>query len=496
MSVIPHFEPYFTLPSQRDALARRLAPRSAPVSCDQLGRILTLFDDVARSGDDAVLRATRAHDGVELSSVRVDPREVAADVDALPGTLRSAIDTALGNIREVNARLVPADTDAGVRPGTRVGERYRPLDSVAVYVPTRKGPLISTALMLIGAARVAGVARIAMVAPPLASGRWEPQTFAAGLIAGASEFYVGNGVALIAALGRGTSSISRVDGIVGPGPAGIAAAMGIAACLGSRTVVGLGPTDCAILADESANATNVALDLMAEAEHGKDSSALLVTPSAALATRVRGELTRQLARVPAARREVVEHVFGADGFGALVVAPWDEAVALLDRYAPEHLMLAGPAAEAQAPRIRHAGELLLGASTPFAAANYAIGVSAVLPTNGFARSHSAVTARDFMRLSTTARLDADALATLAPSIVALATAEGLPCHAASIAERARWRPRCNTSGNHGARLARRRRRQTATRSRRPAPRRRASGGRGCSRNGAASRCRSSPARAS
>jgi histidinol dehydrogenase len=439
MSVFPSFTPsftlpYFTLPGDSAALTRRLAPRSAPASIGELSSVLALFEEVRRTGDAAVLKATRQHDGVALPGLAVPARDVAAA--ALPAALRAAIERSLQNILQVNTRLLPADTDDEVRPGTRVGERHRPLDSVAVYVPTRKGPLISTALMLIGAARAAGVARIAMLAPPLASGRWEPQTFAAGMIAGATEFYIGNGVALIAAACQGTESVPRVDGVVGPGPGGIAAAMGIAACLGARTVVGLGPTDCAILADESANATNVALDLMAEAEHGKDSSALLVTPSAALAARVGSEIERQLGAVPDSRRAVLEHVFGADGLGALVVAPWDEALALIDRFAPEHLMLVGPAAEARAPRIRNAGELLLGPHSPFAAANYAIGVSAVLPTNGFARSHSAVTARDFLRLSTTARLDAAALAELAPAIVALATAEGLPCHAAAIERRA------------------------------------------------------------
>jgi histidinol dehydrogenase len=439
MSVFPSFTPsftlpYFTLPGDSAALTRRLAPRSAPASIGELSSVLALFEEVRRTGDAAVLKATRQHDGVALPGLAVPARDVAAA--ALPAALRAAIERSLQNILQVNTRLLPADTDDEVRPGTRVGERHRPLDSVAVYVPTRKGPLISTALMLIGAARAAGVARIAMLAPPLASGQWEPQTFAAGMIAGATEFYIGNGVALIAAACQGTESVPRVDGVVGPGPGGIAAAMGIAACLGAHTVVGLGPTDCAILADESANATNVALDLMAEAEHGKDSSALLVTPSAALAARVGSEIERQLGAVPDSRRAVLEHVFGADGLGALVVAPWDEALALIDRFAPEHLMLVGPAAEARAPRIRNAGELLLGPHSPFAAANYAIGVSAVLPTNGFARSHSAVTARDFLRLSTTARLDAAALAELAPAIVALATAEGLPCHAAAIERRA------------------------------------------------------------
>jgi histidinol dehydrogenase len=279
------------------------------------------------------------------------------------------------------------------------------------------------------------VERIAMVAPPLASGGWEAQTFAAGRLAGATEFYVGNGVALIAALCHGTESIPPVDGIVGPGPRSIAAAMGIAGCLGKRTALGLGPTDCAILADEGASPENLALDLLAEAEHGKDSCSLFVTPSAELASTVQAELERRIAELPSARREIVEWVFGPRGFGSLVVAPFRDAVMLINDFAPEHLMLVGAGAEAQAPLIRNAGEVLLGADSAFAAANYAIGVSAVLPTNGHARTTSAVTALDFLKLSTTARLDRAALAALTPTIVALATAEGMSCHAQSVARR-------------------------------------------------------------
>jgi histidinol dehydrogenase len=428
--------PYFTLPSENAALALRLSPRSTPIRIGELQGVLSLFEEVRRDGDEAVLRATREHDQVELPRIDVHPRHVANEVARLSSELHQAIEVSLRHITEVNARLLPADTEQTVRPGTRVGERYRPLDSVAVYVPTRKGPLISTALMLIGAARVAGVERIVMLSSPLESGTWEPRTFAAGMIAGATEFYVGNGVGLIAALCHGTESAPSVDGIVGPGPSGIAAAMGIAACFGKRTVVGLGPTDCAVLADDGANPTNLALDLLAEAEHGKDSSALLVTPSSALAGAVRSELERQIAVLPAARRQVVEWVFGPNGLGALVVAAWDAGVELINAFAPEHLMLVGPGAEAQASRIRHAGEVLLGAHSPFASANYAIGVSAVLPTNGFARSNSAVTALDFLRLSTTARLEASALQSLSSTIVTLATAESLPCHANAITQRA------------------------------------------------------------
>jgi histidinol dehydrogenase len=427
--------PPFTLPLDRSSLDQRLSARRAPLPFDELSRIVQLFERVFEDGDAGVLRATQQYDQVALSSLAVPVEEVAEQVRVLPGELRRSIDVALTHIREVNLGLLPADTEREVRAGTRVGERYRPLASVAVYVPTRKGPLISTALMLIGAARVAGVERIAMVAPPLASGGWEPRTFAAGLIAGATEFYVGNGVAVIAALCAGTESIASVDGIVGPGPAGIAAAMGVAGCLGKRTALGLGPTDCAILADATANPRDLALDLMAEAEHGKDSCALLVTPSRELASAVQFELARRVSQAPPGRREVLEWGFGPRGLSALAVAPWEAGIELINEFAPEHLMLVGAGAEALAPEIRNAGELLFGPDTPFAAANYAIGVSAVLPTNGCARASSAVTARDFLRLRTTARLEPAALKALIPTIVSLATAEGLPCHAASVAER-------------------------------------------------------------
>jgi histidinol dehydrogenase len=430
-----NLSPYFILPEQATALAQRLAPRRSSLAIAELQQVLAVFHGVFQCGDRAVIAATRDYDGVALTQVAVDPTHVAAAVEQLPSELRDAIEVALRHIREVNEGLMPRDSERVPRLGTRVGERYRPLDSVAVYVPTRKGPLISTALMLIGAARVAGVRRIAMVAPPLASGSWEPRSFAAGMIAGATEFYVGNGVALIAALCQGTESVRRVDGIVGPGPAGVAAAMGIAGCLGKRTALGIGPTDCAILADETANPTNVALDLLAEAEHGRDSTSLLVTPCRELAGAVLSELERQIVGLPNARREVVEHVFGSAGQGALVVASWEAAIELLNDFAPEHLMLVGPRAESCLAQIRHVGEVLLGAYSPFSAANYAIGVTAVLPTNGVARSSSAVTARDFLRLSTTASLDAAALQTLAPTIVALAAAEGLPCHANAVTRR-------------------------------------------------------------
>jgi histidinol dehydrogenase len=317
-----------------------------------------------------------------------------------------------------------------------VGERFTPLPSVGVYAPARKGPLVSTVLMLAGAARVAGVPRIAVASPPVPGGGWDRTTFAAARLAGADEFYVGNGVAIIAAFTFGTESIAPVDGVFGPGPPGIAAAMGLAGSFGRRAVVGIGPTDCMVMADASADPSKLALDLMSEAEHGPDSSAMLITTSGALAEQVRSLLEKRLPEAVPARRAHLAHVFGELGLGALVVVTsWDEGLALATEFAPEHLMLVGPEPERLAKRIASAGELLLGEDCPFAAANYAIGITAVLPTNGSARRISGVTARDMVRMTTTARLERTALDELTPTIAALAHSEGLWCHAIAVAGR-------------------------------------------------------------
>jgi histidinol dehydrogenase len=304
---------------------------------------------------------------------------------------------------------------------------------VALWVPCRKGPLLSTALMLVAAARVAGVPRIVVLMPPSADGSADPGTLAAARLAGAHECYVGNGVALLAAVTHGTESVPRVAGVFGPGPGAIALAMGLAGIYGLKTVVGIGPTDCAVLADDSADPRLVAWDLASEAEHGPDSASLLATNSKELASAVARELRIIIDEAEPARQHNLRQVFGDEGRGMLVVTPsFDAACALAARFAPEHLsIVCRPEQEAAAIASAVAGEVLLGSHTPFAAANYAIGITAVLPTNGAARSISGITARDMLRTTTLGQLDAAALRRLTPTIGTLARYEGLPCHAAA-----------------------------------------------------------------
>jgi histidinol dehydrogenase len=283
------------------------------------------------------------------------------------------------------------------------------------------------------------VGRIVVAMPPCADGRPDSGTVAAARLSGAHEFVVGNGVAVIAALALGTESVPEVDGIFGPGPGAIAAAMATAFSYGTRTTLGIGPTDGMVLADETADARLVACDLVTEAEHGPDSVTVLVTTSQPLAERVAAEVAQLVGEAPEPRRGYLEHVFGPDGMGCLVVAPdLDAACAAVNDFAPEHLIVACDEAPAEQAleRIEHAGEILLGQHTPFSAANYAIGITAVLPTNGFARRFSGVTCRDMLKCSTLGSLSPEALAELAPTIAALAAHEGLPCHGAAARARA------------------------------------------------------------
>jgi len=427
--------PLFTLPNDAEPLATRLARRRALFDRSLLANVARIFYDVAERGDQAIHDATKRFDKVSLDAIRLAPGTVAACAASIAPDLREAIDVAIGNIDEVNRALMPEPVwRTEIRPGTMVGEKHTPLDAVGLWVPARKGPLVSTAIMLAVAARVAGVERIVMAMPPCADGKPDAGTVAAASLSGAHEFVMGNGVAVLAALTLGTESVPEVDGMFGPGPAAIAAAMATAFAYGKRTTVGLGPTDGLVLADDSADPAWVASDLLCEAEHGPDSVTVLVTTSPDLAARVATEVEHQAADVEEGRHTFLEQVFGPDGMGCIVVAPdLDAACEVVNDFAPEHCIVAcdEPTTEAALGRITHAGEILLGHYTPFSAANYGIGITAVLPTSGFARAFSGVTCRDMLTCSTLGSLDANALAELLPMIAILGRHEGLPCHVAS-----------------------------------------------------------------
>ena len=429
--------PVLVCPRDAAIVTARMARREALIDAALVTSVQAIFAQVKEQGDRAVLAATATHDGVTLPSSRVPESEIERAIDELRPELRAAIELARDRIDRVNRELVPCDVLRQMEPGVKVGELYRPLDSVALWIPCRKGPLLSTALMLVTAASVARVPRIVVLMPPRADGLADPGTLAAARLAGAGDCFVGNGVALLAAATHGTESLPRVAGVFGPGPGAIAVAMAMSGIFGLKTVVGIGPTDCGVLADDSADPRLVAWDLASEAEHGPDSASLLATPSEAFAQAVATHLEAIIAAAEATRRENLRQVFGDTGRGMLVATPdFASACELAARFAPEHLsIVCRPELRAAAIASAVAGEILLGPHTPFSAGNYAIGITAVLPTNGAARALSGVTARDMLRTTTIGELDATALAALTPTIGTLARYEGLPCHAGAAEAR-------------------------------------------------------------
>lgn len=422
----------FILPGDEDRLKSRLAPRKRLLNSALVSDISALFKEVEASGDKAVRDATERFDRIRIEDIRVADAYIERCLNDLAPGFRNAVERAINNIREVNEALMPErNWQKEIRPGTIIGEKISPLDSVGLYIPARKGSLISTALMLVTSAKVAGVKNIVVAMPPQEDGKANRSTVAAAKMAGAHRVVIGNGVALLAGMTFGTESIPEVAGMFGPGPAGIAAAMSVAFSYGKKAVVGIGPTDCAIIADESANPGWISKNLMCEAEHGPDSSVLLATPSMAIAEGVAKELIQRIALAPVTRRPILERVFGPDGMGAIaVVQDIQNAMRTVDEYAPEHLLIAcKKETEGEVlSQVNNAGEILIGHNTSFSAANYAIGITAVLPTNGFARAFSGITCRDMIKTSTIGGLSAEALLDLEEIICALGEEEGLPCH--------------------------------------------------------------------
>lgn len=421
----------FKIPEQNVQLTERFKSHKTLFNRDVLHGVLSIFDEVASKGDEGIKSLTTKYDKVDLDELILSPNYVEGCISSLSSSLRSAIEQAVRNVQDANKAMLPATWETHIRPGTVIGEQVVPLDSVGIWIPSRKGPLLSTAIMLVVAAKTAGVKKIVVGMPPLENGLGDQGTVAAARLAGADQFVIGNGVSIIAGFAQGTHSIPEVDGIYGPGPGGIAAAMSVAMTYGKKSVLGIGPTECVIFADETADPLKIAYDLINEGEHGPDSSSILVTASENLARNVETILWTCIEEVEEKRRSYLQNVFGSYGKGAIVVASdMEEAFDFINWFAPEHLMIVcNTETEYRAlNRINHAGEILIGQHTPFSAANYGIGITAVLPTNHFARAFSGVTSKDMVKYSTIGRLSKEALQEIYPIIKEMGNYEQLPGH--------------------------------------------------------------------
>lgn len=399
-----------------------------------------LIEDVRIRGDAAVCEALARFDHITLEpdQLRVSADEIAAAT--VPADLDAALDDAIAHVRAFNLEQLSrlGEWSFESEPGLTVGEKLSPVASVGLFVPSGKASYPSVAYQLATPAKVAGVERIVLVVPPVPGGRGgvDPAVLVVCRKLGIADVFRVNGPAGVAALGFGTESIPAVRMVVGPGSPAVTIAQVEMQRHGVTTMMLLGPTESVVIADGSADAARLAADLLIEAEHGTDSSVVLLTPDAALAAAVEVELVRQVAELPDARAAAAGAALGPNG-GCVVTADLDEAVAIANRYAPEHLQVAVTAdcESAVVDGLVNAGEILIGQHTPFSAGNFVIGCPASLPTSGFAHVSSGITSATFMKRTAVARADAMALARMGPSVIALADHEGFPAHAAAIRRR-------------------------------------------------------------
>ncbi|MCS7234746.1 MAG: histidinol dehydrogenase [Armatimonadetes bacterium] len=385
----------------------------------------------------AVAEATARFDRVQIdpTRLRVSPEEFASAREAVGAGVRAALVAAVERARRFSEWLrPPARMVEELEPGITVGVQFTPLASVGAYVPSGKGRFPSTVVTLLTPAVVAGVPEIAVVVPPQPDGSADPAVLVAAELLGVDRVYRCNGPAGIAALAVGTESFPRVEALVGPGNPYVVAMQLLAQTRGVRVLGTFGPTESVVLADAEADPDRVALDLLNEAEHGSDSAALLVTPSEELAHAVRARVRSLLERLPQPRREYAQAAL-TDLGGIFVVDGWEEAVAFVNLYAPEHVMVHARDPWAVAHRIQHAGEILLGPHTPFSAANYAIGVPAALPTGGGARRESGVTVLSYLKVTSVAELDTEGLEKVRPVVEHLGNYEGFPAHVMAVRDR-------------------------------------------------------------
>lgn len=403
----------------------------------RVAHVAGIIADVERRGDAAIVDYTAQYDKVTLTPERlaVARTEVRKAYDEIDDGLRTALAASIARARRYNERLRPAGlTLDELEPGITAGVKWTPIDAAGVYVPSGKGTFPSTLVTLVTPAVVAGVEEIAVVVPPRPDGSVDPAILVAADMLGVPRVYRCNGVAGIAGLASGTATLPRVRVLGGPGNPYVTAAQIAVQSRGVRLLSVLGPTESMILADETADADRLALDLLNEAEHGTDSAAVLVTVSEALIDDVQERLPRYLARIPARRRAFAEAALRGYG-GAILARSMEEAIAFVNLYAPEHLQIATRDPLGTLGTIRHAGEVLLGQDTPFSAGNYAIGVPAALPTSGFARVASGVTVMSYLKATSVAALDARGLAAVRPVVERLGRYEDFPAHVLAVAAR-------------------------------------------------------------
>ena len=391
-------------------------------------RVAAILAEVRTGGDAALRRIVRRIEGYLPETFEVTRERRAEAAKAVSPQLKAALAQAKANIEAFHRAQLPAQVEVETMPGVRCVQRAVAIGRAGLYIPGGKAPLFSTVLMLALPARIAGCREVILCTPCGRDGRIAPEILYAADLCGVDRVFALGGAQAVAAMAYGTESIPRVDKIFGPGNRYVTKAKQLAGAADVAVDLPAGPSEVLVLADEDARPEFAAADLLSQAEHGDDSQAMLVCRSEEFARRAIASVGEQAARL--SRRDAIGNSLANSRI--VVFSDPDEQIAFADAYAPEHLIVAMRDAWDAAARITAAGSVFIGGYSPESAGDYASGTNHTLPTGGWARAYSDVNTESFMRKITYQELTRGGLEALAPTITAMAEAEGLDAHANAV----------------------------------------------------------------
>lgn len=393
--------------------------------------VLEVLERVRTEGDKAVIEYEEKFDHVHLDSLTVSEEEFAEAEKTVSIELKAAIMLAFNNIKKFHEAQKFESKPVNTLPGVTCWQKAVAIEKVGLYVPGGTAPLFSTVLMLATPAQIAGCKEIVLCTPPNREGKIHPAILYAAKIAGVSRVFKAGGVQAIGAMAYGTSSVPKVYKIFGPGNQYVMAAKQEVSLHDVAIDMPAGPSEVAVLADETANPIFVASDLLSQAEHGVDSQSMLITTSATLIRAVTEEVERQLEELP--RKEIAAR--SLEHSKLILIDNMELAVEMMNRYAPEHLIIETKNYHELAEKIVNAGSVFLGAYSPESAGDYASGTNHTLPTNGYAKAYSGVSLDSFIRKITFQEITKEGIATIGPAIEVMAANEYLDAHKNAVSVR-------------------------------------------------------------
>jgi histidinol dehydrogenase len=419
----------FEEPNKQDWEA--LLKRPSFDAAELLPKVQSILDTVASEGDAALFRLSETFDQVQLKTIAIDPAMIQAAEALVAPALKTAIQSAKVNIEIFHQAQIKKEEKIETMPGVWCWRKAVGIEKVGIYIPGGTAPLFSTVLMLGVPAKLAGCKEVILCTPPRKDGTVDPAIlYAAGLV-GIEQIYTIGGAQAIAAMAYGTATVPKVFKIFGPGNQYVTAAKQLIQQQGVAIDMPAGPSEVCVYADETAVPAFVAADLLSQAEHGADSQVLLIASNNNIVEQVQLELAQQLAELP--RADFATKALGHSK--AIVIALREDAIQLINAYAPEHLILSVDNALVVAEKIINAGSVFIGNYSPESVGDYASGTNHTLPTNGYAKAYSGVSVDSFVKKITFQQLTEMGLRNIAQTVIQMASGEQLEAHAQAVAIR-------------------------------------------------------------